>query len=70
LATRSLLHRFDNVPGVDGEFTVPVTAFKLDHGGAQVTSPPPVVGADTAAVLQELGYDAAAIAKLRAATII
>jgi crotonobetainyl-CoA:carnitine CoA-transferase CaiB-like acyl-CoA transferase len=70
LATRALLHRFENVPGVSGDFTVPVAAFKLAHGGAQVTSPPPTVGADTDAVLKELGYDAAAIAKFRAATII
>ena len=70
LATRALLHRFENVPGVSGDFTVPVAAFKLAHGGAQVTSPPPTVGADTDAVLKELGYDVAAIAKFRAATII
>jgi len=51
-------------------FTVPVAAFKLAYGGAQVTSPPPAVGADTDAVLKELGYNQATIARLRAATII
>jgi crotonobetainyl-CoA:carnitine CoA-transferase CaiB-like acyl-CoA transferase len=70
LATRAFLHQLENVPGVSGGFTVPVAAFKLAYGGAQVTSPPPAVGADTDAVLKELGYNQATIARLRAATII
>ena len=67
LATRDFLHTHASAPGVDGGFSVPVAAFKLAHGGAQVTSPPPPIGADTDAILQGLGLDAAAIAKLRAA---
>jgi len=70
LATRGFLHTHAGAPDVPGEFTVPVAAFRLAHGGAQVTSPPPRMGADTDAVLAELGYDAAAIAKLRAAAVI
>jgi crotonobetainyl-CoA:carnitine CoA-transferase CaiB-like acyl-CoA transferase len=35
-----------------------------------VTSPPPPMGADTDAVLRDLGYDAQAIARLRAASAI
>ncbi len=69
LATRPFLHRHENVPGL-GTLTVPVAAFKLAHGGAEVTSPPPPVGADTDTVLKELGYDAETIARLRAATVI
>lgn len=65
MASRPFLHRHDNVTGVSGEFTVPAAAFSLKHGAAQVTSPPPTLGADTDAVLSELGYDAAAIARLR-----
>lgn len=65
MASRPFLHRHDNVTGVSGEFTVPAAAFSLKHGAAQVTSPPPKLGADTDAILSELGYDAAAIARLR-----
>ena len=65
MASRPFLHKHDNARGVDGEFTVPAAAFRLAHGAAEVTSAPPMLGADTDAVLTELGYDEAAIAKLR-----
>jgi crotonobetainyl-CoA:carnitine CoA-transferase CaiB-like acyl-CoA transferase len=70
LATRTFLHKHVAVAGVSGDVTVPVAAFKLAHGGAQVTSPPPRIGADTDAILAELGYDPAAIAGLRAAAVV
>jgi crotonobetainyl-CoA:carnitine CoA-transferase CaiB-like acyl-CoA transferase len=68
LAARgNLLHRFpDGSPGVGGAFGVPVAAFGLAHGGARVDSPPPRLGADTDAVLAELGYAPGDIAALRA----
>jgi crotonobetainyl-CoA:carnitine CoA-transferase CaiB-like acyl-CoA transferase len=67
LATRNLIHRFpEGAPGVAGSFGVPVAAFKLAHGDARVDSPPPPLGEHTDAILAELGYDAAAIAALRA----
>ena len=67
---RRVLHRFDSAPGVDGSFTVPVAAFKFAHGGPSIETPPPVMGADTEAVLAELGYGEADIAGLRAARVI
>lgn len=70
LATRAFLHHHAGAADVNGAFTVPVAAFKLAHGGAQVTSPPPALGADTDAILAELGYDATAIAGFRAAAVV
>jgi crotonobetainyl-CoA:carnitine CoA-transferase CaiB-like acyl-CoA transferase len=68
LAARgNLLHRFpEGAPGVEGAFGVPVAAFGLAHGGARVDAPPPRLGADTDAVLAELGYAPGDIAALRA----
>ncbi len=71
IASRNLIHDFpDGAPGVPGRFGVPVAAFKLAHGNAEVTSPPPRMGAHTDAILAELGYDAAAIAGLRAKKVV
>jgi len=46
---------------------VPLAAFKFAHGGPSIETPPPQFGADTDAVLGELGYTNAEIAALRAA---
>lgn len=67
---RGILHRFEGAPGIQGPFGVPVAAFKFAHGGPKVDSPPRPMGADTEAVLHELGYGAAAIAELRSAKAI
>jgi len=67
IASRGVVHRFpEGAPGVPHAFGVPVAAFKLAHGGPQVDRPPPVMGADTDAVLAELGYAPGDIAALRA----
>ncbi len=71
LASRGVLHQFpDGAPGVPGAFGVPVAAFRLAHGGPQVDSPPPMLGADTDGVLAEIGYGAAEIAALRAQKVV
>jgi crotonobetainyl-CoA:carnitine CoA-transferase CaiB-like acyl-CoA transferase len=71
VAARNLIHHFpEGAPGVPGRFGVPVAAFKLAHGGAEVTSPPPQMGAHTEEILRDLGYDAAAIAALRAKKVV
>ena len=44
----------------------PAPPWKLSDTPASVRKPPPVFGADTDAVLTKLGFDAAAIARLRA----
>jgi crotonobetainyl-CoA:carnitine CoA-transferase CaiB-like acyl-CoA transferase len=67
---RRVFHRFESAPGIDGPFGVPLAAFKFAHGGPQIDTPPRMMGADTEAVLGELGYSAAEIAGLRAARVI
>jgi crotonobetainyl-CoA:carnitine CoA-transferase CaiB-like acyl-CoA transferase len=65
LAARGLTHRFEEAEGVAGPFTVPVAAFGFAHGGPRVDAPPRPLGADSDAILAELGYDDAARAALR-----
>jgi crotonobetainyl-CoA:carnitine CoA-transferase CaiB-like acyl-CoA transferase len=46
------------------------SGFQLAHGGGKLDTLAPAVGADTDSVLAEIGYDEAAIAALRADSII
>lgn len=70
IETREVIHRFDEAPGVSGGFGVPVTAFKLGHGGAHIESPPPRFGEHNDAVLSELGYSREEIRTLRSEKVI
>jgi crotonobetainyl-CoA:carnitine CoA-transferase CaiB-like acyl-CoA transferase len=70
IAGRGIFHKFDSAPGIDGPFGVPLAAFKFAHGGPSIEEPPHAMGADTDAVLAELGYERAAIAHLRDAKAI
>jgi crotonobetainyl-CoA:carnitine CoA-transferase CaiB-like acyl-CoA transferase len=70
LAHRAVVHRHAAAPGVEGGFGVPLAAFKFAHGGPRIESPPPAFGADTDAVLKELGYGHDEIAALRREGII
>jgi crotonobetainyl-CoA:carnitine CoA-transferase CaiB-like acyl-CoA transferase len=70
LASRGLLHRHENVPGIDGSFTVPMAAFKFGHDGPSIDRPPPRFGQHNDEVLGELGYSDSDIAGFRSANII
>jgi CoA:oxalate CoA-transferase len=62
---RSFVRRFQNVVGVDREVAVVRSGFRLESGDPGPSTPPPGLGADTEKILAELGYDSAAVAKLR-----
>jgi crotonobetainyl-CoA:carnitine CoA-transferase CaiB-like acyl-CoA transferase len=70
LASRGLLHRQDNAPGIEGSFSVPVAAFTFAHDGPRVDRPPPLLGQHNDEVLAELGNSSSDIAGFRSAGII
>jgi crotonobetainyl-CoA:carnitine CoA-transferase CaiB-like acyl-CoA transferase len=63
--TRKILHKLESIPGVDGALTVPMCAFKLEHGGASIETPPPRLGEHNAEVLGGLGIGTDELAALR-----
>ena len=70
IASRGLLHKHENAPGVPGAFSVPVAAFKFGHDGPKVDRPPPMFGQHNDEILGELGYSAADIEGFRTAKVI
>jgi crotonobetainyl-CoA:carnitine CoA-transferase CaiB-like acyl-CoA transferase len=68
VASRELFHTFPSAStGLPRDLQVPLAPFRFAHDGPRADTPPRTIGADTDAVLREVGYDDAAIARLRAA---
>jgi len=62
---RGLLGTFEDVPGVDRAIELLRVGAMIDGVRPSVATPPPALGADSDAVLGDLGYAAAEIAALR-----
>ena len=67
---RDLVTRFPSAPGVAREVPVVRAGFRLRSGDPAPRTPPPALGADTAAILGEIGCGAADIEALRAEGVI
>jgi crotonobetainyl-CoA:carnitine CoA-transferase CaiB-like acyl-CoA transferase len=65
LKHRGVLHRHENVPGVDKPVTVPLAAFKFAHDGASIQTPPPKLGQHTDEILAAVGYSTGDIEAMR-----
>lgn len=65
IADRGMIAEFKNAPGVGKDIKVVRTGYKIDGSPASVDAPPPTLGQHADDILGELGYDVAAIAKLR-----
>lgn len=63
---RDFIQRFSAVPGVERDVAVVRSGFRLASGDPKAASPPPVLGADTEAILTEIGYTEADVRALRA----
>jgi crotonobetainyl-CoA:carnitine CoA-transferase CaiB-like acyl-CoA transferase len=70
LETRKLFRVFDSVPGIKGSVTVPLVPFKLSSSEARADTPPPMLGAHTAEILNSLGYSSSAIEQLRRRNVV
>ena len=70
-ASRGLFHSFPPAAtGFAKDLKIPLSPFTFAHDGPRADTPPRPVGADSEAILGELGYDAKAIAMLRTKKVI
>ncbi|MEO1102484.1 MAG: CoA transferase, partial [Pseudomonadota bacterium] len=65
ISQRGLVATYDDVPGVGRPVRALRTAVKLDGAAPAVATPPPVLGADTSAILVEAGYCETEIEEMR-----
>jgi crotonobetainyl-CoA:carnitine CoA-transferase CaiB-like acyl-CoA transferase len=71
VASRIAFHTFSAAAsGFGSEVTVPLSPFRFAHDGPRATRAPAAAGADSEAILRELGYDGSAIEVLKAKQVI
>ena len=67
---RGIRHVHQDSEHIPGTLGVPVAAFQFAEGGPRVDTPPPMVGQHNAEILDSLGYDKAAIERLKMEKVI
>jgi formyl-CoA transferase len=66
IATRGLFHTFPaGETGFARDLQVPLAPFRFEHGGPKAETPPRPAGADSDAILNELGFSGADVQRLR-----
>jgi crotonobetainyl-CoA:carnitine CoA-transferase CaiB-like acyl-CoA transferase len=70
VAALNLLRTIDDYPGLPRPAAVPDLPVELTVSGGGITQRPPTLGEHTDAILESLGYSAAAIAALRSAGVV
>lgn len=70
IVERRLLRTFEDVPGVGRPVRVVRAGFRLASGDPGPATPPPLLGADTADILAELGYSASEVDDLARENVI
>jgi crotonobetainyl-CoA:carnitine CoA-transferase CaiB-like acyl-CoA transferase len=55
IASRGVVHRHADAPGIDGPFSVPLAAFTFAHDGPRIDTPPPRLGEHNEEIFAELG---------------